>query len=152
MGVVPQLACDMLLGRDWTQIYDTLGRVQDAEAEWRKIRNHEGWLGELEEEERSDNKADKVDLCNIASSLQFQEAQEEDHELQTLRMQAYNARDSLTSVPIRAPWFEVKNQLWYHVQQGRMGEPEGTQLVFSTWFCQVIWWLAHSSPIGGHLG
>ncbi|KYO26541.1 hypothetical protein Y1Q_0002166 [Alligator mississippiensis] len=84
----------MLLGRYRTSIYDTLEKVQDAEAEWRKMCNRKGWLGEFEESEASVDETDEIDLHGVASSLQFQEAQEKDHKIQRLRTQALGTTTS----------------------------------------------------------
>lgn len=74
----------MLLGRNWVPLYDTLDRVCNAEVVLKKIQNREGWLREVEESEGLADGAEDIDLSNTASSLQFQEAQEEDPELRTL--------------------------------------------------------------------
>ncbi|KYO43606.1 hypothetical protein Y1Q_0013621 [Alligator mississippiensis] len=107
VGIVPQLAYKMLLGWDLMLLYGILDRVCDAEIEYRKIRNHKGWLGEVEESEGSADESDDIDLSDIASSLQFQEVQEEDQELWMLRVQAHDTRDNVTLPTIEIPWFET---------------------------------------------
>ncbi|KYO28763.1 hypothetical protein Y1Q_0004424 [Alligator mississippiensis] len=92
VGVVPQLACEVLLGQDWEPIYDVLDRVRDAEVARKKIQNWEGCLGEIEESEGSANETDGVDLSDLTSSLLFSEAQEEDPEIGVLREQAQDYR------------------------------------------------------------
>lgn len=74
VGVAPCLVCDMLLGHDWTLIYDVLERVQDAESRHRQLRDHNGWLGELEDSGESAEDTEEVDLCDVVSGLQFREA------------------------------------------------------------------------------
>ncbi|KYO45975.1 SLAIN motif-containing protein 2 isoform B [Alligator mississippiensis] len=97
----------MLLGQDWAPLYDTLDRVCNAEVERKKIWNRKGWLGEVEESEGSTDETDDIDLHNIASSLQFREAQEEDQELRTLWVQACDTRDNTTPPTGKTPRFET---------------------------------------------
>ncbi|KYO38188.1 hypothetical protein Y1Q_0007296 [Alligator mississippiensis] len=78
----------MLLGRDWTPIYDVLDRVRDTEVAHKKIQDRVGWLGEIEENKGSADEADELDLSDLTSSLLFREAQEEDPEIGALREQA----------------------------------------------------------------
>ncbi|KYO42845.1 hypothetical protein Y1Q_0016084 [Alligator mississippiensis] len=78
------LACEMLLGRDWTPVYDVLDRVRDMEVARMKIQNQEGWVGEIEENEGSADETDELDLNDFTSSLQFREAQEEDQKIRAL--------------------------------------------------------------------
>ncbi|KYO35576.1 hypothetical protein Y1Q_0018183 [Alligator mississippiensis] len=68
VDIVPRLECNMLLGWDWTPIYDMLERVWDAEVKRRKIRSREGWLGELEESEGSMNKANEIDFRGVEAA------------------------------------------------------------------------------------
>ncbi|KYO17393.1 hypothetical protein Y1Q_0020018 [Alligator mississippiensis] len=71
VGVVPQLVCEMLLGLDWTPVYNVLDRVRDTEVARKKIHYREGWLGEIEENEGSADETDELDLSNFTSSLLF---------------------------------------------------------------------------------
>ncbi|KYO29867.1 hypothetical protein Y1Q_0023200 [Alligator mississippiensis] len=113
VGIVPQLAFKMLLGRDWAPFYDVLDRVQDAEVAHKKIQNDEGWLGEVEENEESTDEAEGLDLNDSTSCLQFREAQEENLELRTLQEQVRDTRDVPIPPPDGIPHFEVRNQLLY---------------------------------------
>lgn len=83
--------------------------------------------------------ADEVSLHDVASSPQFRETWEEDQDLQAVRMQALNTRDSQRGMPVGNSYFEVRNHLLYQIQKGSMAEQEGMQLVFPTQFHQVTW-------------
>lgn len=85
VGLAPRLACEMLLGREWPPLYDTLERVRDRETAKRELRNREGWVGESEERVESDGDPKMVDLQAVASSCQFKKAQEEEEGLQKLQ-------------------------------------------------------------------
>lgn len=65
---------------------------------------------------------DEVDLRNVASSPQFRKAQEEDRELQALRAQALDARNSQTVAPVGTSHYEIRNQLLYRVQKQKTAE------------------------------
>lgn len=93
----------MLLGHDWTPIYDALERVRDAEMVGRSLQDREGWLGELEDSEESTDNADILDLHDITSNRQFHKAQEEDAELQELRTLALDPSATQVVGPGDAP-------------------------------------------------
>lgn len=153
IGLAPHLACDMLLGWDWTPLYDTLERIWDIEMARRTLKTQESWLGEPEEEGRSSNEIEVIDLQDITSSWQFREAQEVDAGLQELQAVAVEETNS-PQMPTRAtlPWFEVRHHLLYRVQPGGEGEANRVQLVVPLCFRHTVWRLAHSNPTGGHVG
>ncbi|KYO46174.1 hypothetical protein Y1Q_0021724 [Alligator mississippiensis] len=75
--------------------------------ECKKFGNRKGWLGEVEDSEGSADEMDDIDVRDIASSLQFQETQEENQELGMLRVQAHGTRDNMTPLTNETPRFET---------------------------------------------
>lgn len=147
-GVIPRLASAMLLGWDWTPIYDTLEWVWDTKMECRRIRNYDGWLREIDEDEGSADEADKFNSCDAACSPQFREAQEEGQELQAIKTQVLDTRNSQTEAPVGTLRCKGRNQLLYRVQKARMAEQEET--VSSP--CPVLPSAMEASPHGPYRG
>ncbi|XP_059582206.1 uncharacterized protein LOC132243291 [Alligator mississippiensis] len=152
VGVVPKLACDMLLGRDWTPLYNILERVRDVELARKKMGASEGWLGKEEADPTNMEGSINIDLNRIASSRQFREAQSDDPELETHWRRAQEDQGEAASPRGEQAQYEVRNHLLYHVPGPRREGPAEAQLVVLRQFHQVVWQLAHASPVGGHLG
>lgn len=105
----------------------------------------------IDKDEGSSDDAKEADICNVVSSPQFREAQEENRELQTIWAHTLHIRNDQMGTLAGTSHYEVRNQLLYWVQSGRTVGQEETQLVLPTWFHHLIWRLAHANPTGGHL-
>lgn len=75
MGIVAKLTCEVVLGCDWSPIYQVINLVREAEKDCQWLQNKDEWVREAEsDQEEAYREEEPIQLIDISSAAQFREA------------------------------------------------------------------------------
>lgn len=134
----------MVIGRVWKPIYNILERVRTTEEEQKKLLRGKGWLRELSTVAPAEAGMD-IDIEQVASPVQFQQAQCDDPELQHLTDE--DPKEGLSSTDTL---YNVRKLLLYYIWKYRGTGEEIVQLVVMGIFRRVVlhpFWVATQGEI-----
>lgn len=153
VGLAPELDSQMIVGWDWSPLYEVLEEVHRDELRWKGWPRLEGWVAK--EEASSSGEQGLVNLGAGAMGPQFRMAQEADEEFLRIREEEVaHIKDEVTrpDLDVSDPHFEMHNGLLYWVRKCPVWGNWTRQLMVPHPFHRRVWGLTDTTPMRGHFG